>query len=62
MLGNIKEAHQSIAFIGLLNTKMGKSKLVHYIADEKLYEDVYVPQDEADMDENQMEFYHNKKV
>ena len=61
MLGNIKKAHKHICFIGLLNTRMGKSKLVHYLADEGLYDDVHVPKDEADMDENQLEFYHNKK-
>ena len=52
MLGNIKKAHKYIVFIGLLNSRIGKSKLVHYLAEEKLYNDVHVPKDEADMDEN----------
>ena len=36
--------------------------MVHYLAKEHLYNDVFVAQDEADMDENTIEFYHNKKV
>ena len=52
-MGNIKDSHNNIVFLGLLNTKLGKSKVVHYLASEKLYNDVVVPKDdEGDLDEN----------
>ena len=51
-LGNIKDSHSAITFLGLLNTKLGKSKVVHYLASESLYNDVEVPKkDEGDLDE-----------
>ena len=49
-LGNLMSAHVDIAFLGLLNQKKGTSKLVHYQAKEKIYDDVNVPLESVELD------------
>ena len=41
-LGNLFESHSELVFIGLLNVKQGKAVIVHNLADESIYDDVYV--------------------
>ena len=43
-LGNLQQSHSELVFIGLLNVKQGKAVLVHHLAQESIYDDVYVPE------------------
>ena len=61
-LGNIMKSHPDICFLGLLNSKNGQAKLVHYLATEKLYADVDVPRDDMDLAEIHQDHYFNKKL
>ena len=50
-LGNIKDSHTDICFIGLLNRKNQDVKLVHYLSDDKIFADINIergPEQEAD--------------
>ena len=38
-MGNIKNCHTNIQFLGLLNIKKGQVKLIHHQASEEVYDD-----------------------
>ena len=62
-LGNIKTSHKNIDFIGLLNIRHGKAKIVHHLASEEIHSNVNVPKDDdVTLSNDQIEKLHEIKV
>ena len=49
-LGNLKASQETMCFLGLLNMKESRAKLVHYLASKCLYDDVSIPETDDGMD------------
>ena len=49
-LGNIKKSQKSMQFIGLMEMKGGRAKLIHYQASKCLYDDIFIPDNDEGMD------------
>ena len=44
-LGNLRKSHKDIVFAGLLNMRQGQAHLIHYLMEDRIYENVFVEKD-----------------